>query len=83
MSNELLAIIVRRPGQTVFSGQVTSVSSVNEKGPFDILPEHTNYIAIISQTLNWQPVKGAAAQMPIKRGVIWVKKNAIEVYLDL
>lgn len=45
--NPILHVKVISPKETIFDGEALSVSSKNSIGPFDILPEHANFITVI------------------------------------
>ena len=46
----ILTISINSPDKMIWEGKGTSVSSVNSMGPFDILPQHANFITIIENT---------------------------------
>jgi F0F1-type ATP synthase epsilon subunit len=43
----ILSIAINSPEKVIWEGRGTSVSSTNSKGPFDILPQHANFVTII------------------------------------
>jgi len=45
--NEQLNVRVISPEKVIWEGMAHSVSSKNVDGPFDVLPEHANFITII------------------------------------
>lgn len=49
MAQNFLNVKILSPTQTIFEGEVLSVSSVNSTGKFDILPYHANFITLISK----------------------------------
>ncbi len=44
---EKFKVSINSPNELVWDGVATSVSSKNSAGPFDILPEHANFITMI------------------------------------
>lgn len=47
-----LTVIVRDRSGIVFSGDAQAVSSINEKGPFDILSGHEHFISLIKTSVD-------------------------------
>ena len=52
---------------------------VNELGPFDVLPEHTNYIGIIGGEVVVREEDGKEKRLTCIRGVTRVTTNVVEV----
>ena len=53
MAEELLEVTVSDPDRVLWKGKANSVSSENLQGPFDILPQHANFITIVQK----QPIR--------------------------
>ena len=66
-----------------FEGKAISVSSQNQLGDFDILPQHTNFITLIYNYLTIVTPKKEIIKYNFKRGVLRVRKNKVEVFLGL
>lgn len=49
MAQNSLTVKILSPTQTIFQGEVLSVSSVNSTGKFDILPYHANFITLVQK----------------------------------
>lgn len=79
--NELNVIIRKRDGK-VFEGAAKSVSSLNDIGPFDILPKHTNFVAIIKERIEIIKTNDEHVKMTTNRGIVFVKQNQVEIYLE-
>jgi len=80
---EKIHVIVRNRTQILFNDDVKSVTSKNDTGIFDILPEHSNFISLIGGTIIIGKVDGQKQEIPVRNGVIKVKDNAIYCYIDL
>jgi len=50
MAEETINIIIMSPEEVVWEGKATALSSRNEDGEFDILPNHANFITLIKNT---------------------------------
>lgn len=94
---DALFISIKSPEKTVFEGIVTGVSSYNDKGPFDILSEHENFITIIKKKLVIFPIQtspsrvsrgtdsGPSGKMEwdIDQGVLKVRENKVNVFFGI
>lgn len=75
-------IVVRSRQATFFNGAVSAISSVNIKGPFDVLPRHIHFISLIREYILIQKQNGQTERIVFTDGVIKVKDNKVEVYID-
>lgn len=77
----MLAVTVSSREGMLFEGAASSVSSVNDRGPFDILPQHQNFISIIRQGIIIRA--GDTREISLKTGVLKVRENRVEVYVGI
>lgn len=87
---DALFISIKSPEKTVFEGIVTGVSSYNDRGPFDILSEHENFITIIKKKLVIFPFqtsgsssKDSKMEWDIDQGVLKVRENKVNVFFGI
>lgn len=78
-----LTIIVRDRSGIVFEGEADSLSSINERGPFDVLPMHANFLSLIHTQLTLRSTGTVVKDLPITSGLVKVAGNAVEVYLGV
>lgn len=78
-----LHLIVRTPEKTVYQGEAKAVSSVNEKGPFDVLGAHQNFITLIKDSLVILDTNGQKQDVPLQDGVMRVHENEVTVYVGV
>ncbi len=83
MDNKLLLVVVRTKDGTLFKEKAKAISSYNDKGLFDILPEHENFISLIKQELTIHTPDGKDKQMKIDNAIMKVYKNEVHVFLGL
>ncbi|MHA2426602.1 MAG: hypothetical protein ACXADB_00980 [Candidatus Hermodarchaeia archaeon] len=74
---------VRSREGVVYEGDVTSISSFNEKGKFDVLAQHTNFITLIQKKLIIRDIKGTQKEIEVGNALLRVKDNTVEVYLGV
>ncbi|MCH7541595.1 hypothetical protein IH981_02325, partial [Patescibacteria group bacterium] len=66
-----------------YRGPAAAISSLNKLGKFDVLPEHTNFISLISKRLTLQLIDKKTINYEFRRGVIEVSDNLVKVFLGL
>lgn len=67
--------------EVFFEGKAKSVSSENQLGKFDILPEHENFISLIFNELVIITDKGERLSYKFKKGVLKVAQNRVKIFL--
>lgn len=79
-----MQVKVHAPFQIYFEGEAYSVSAVNETGPFDILPQHRNFLCmLVPCTLLVEPVDGKPRRIKIHRALMHVKSDRVVVFMDV
>lgn len=78
-----LILAVRSREKTLFEGEVKAVTSYNDKGIFDILPYHTNFITLIKKSLIIHKIEGNSEELKVDSGVLKVSQNQVHVYLGI
>lgn len=82
-TNEKLLIVIRDRNKLLFQGEIKAVSSFNDKGPFDILPQHANFISIIKKHLVIHLRTKEKKRIELESGILKVRDNNVEVYLGI
>ena len=77
-----LTVVVRNKDKVLYSGQAYAVTAVNEKGNFDILAEHENFITIIKEKVIIHPTLKENKEIQIENGIIRVYKDKVYVYVN-
>lgn len=78
-----LAVKIQTPSGITWEGVAHSVSSVNSKGPFDILPEHARFITVLEkQTVEVRTIN-EVKKFTIERGVLSVTDNKVSILAGL
>jgi hypothetical protein len=77
-----LAVSIKDKDKALFNGQASAVTSLNDKGQFDILPKHANFISLIK---DWIIVYsgGTKQTFPLKKGILKVQADKVSVFLQL
>ncbi|PID98952.1 hypothetical protein CSA80_02400 [Candidatus Saccharibacteria bacterium] len=74
---------VYAPYKIYFEGQAKSISAVNQTGPFDILPEHHNFITLLVPCDIIVRTERGQEKIRIQNGIMHSKENSVVVFLDV
>lgn len=74
---------VYAPFKTYYDGDATSISAVNDTGPFDILPKHHNFMTLLSPCEIIVRSGRGEESIKISRGIMHVKADQVVVFLDV
>lgn len=82
---ELLVSVFWSPsqGNEPYEGKAAAVTSENQAGKFDILPQHVNFISLIKNKLIVHTLDKKEVEYAFTRGVLEVSNNKVSVYLGL
>ena len=78
-----LFLTVKTREKIVYQGQVKAASSFNTIGPFDILPEHENFISLINKALIIHELSGKKTEIQFDTALLRVVEDNLEVYLGV
>ncbi|HSX57835.1 MAG TPA: hypothetical protein VLE47_01020 [Candidatus Saccharimonadales bacterium] len=65
-----------------FRGFVKSITSSDSSGPFDVLPNHENFVTNFSKKLEIVPEAGERIVFQNKTGVMEVGNNVVRIFLE-
>lgn len=71
------------PDATLFDGVALGLISTNHKGEFTVLPQHINFISLISERALVMLPDGKKKIIPLEAGVIRCREGIIEVFAGL
>ncbi len=78
-----LKVTIKNKDNETLEEEISAVSSFNERGPFDILPLHENFISVIKDKIILHKKDGSAKEMAIERGVLKISENQVNIYLGI
>lgn len=79
----ILHLKVRDRQGIILETDVKYLSSFNEKGRFDVLPNHANFISLVDKKILYTPQdEKEEKMMEVKNGVMRVHENKIEIFLS-
>lgn len=83
MTPQGLYLTVRNRERVVFEGPINSVTSFNDKGVFDVLPQHTNFISLIRRFLSFRDTVGEKREIRLDSGIMRVLGTKVDVFLGI
>jgi F0F1-type ATP synthase epsilon subunit len=83
MKDKALFVTIRSRTGIIYEGNAISLTSYNDKGKFDILPEHANFISLIQKKLILREKDKTKQEIDIGNGVLRVMSNQVDVYLGI
>ena len=81
--NTSLHAFIRNREKVLFDEDIQSISSRNEKGIFDILPLHGNFISLVEQRLIVQRADGTKTEVQVSNGILRASENRVEVFIGV
>ncbi len=79
----ILNVIIKNREKTLFEDKAKAVTSIDEKGTFDILPQHSNFISVIQKQVIVHKIDGAEEKFTCAEGVLRVESNVVRIYIDI
>jgi F0F1-type ATP synthase epsilon subunit len=81
--NTPLQVTLRSKEKLLYRGVAVTVSSENERGPFDILSGHANFISLIHAYVIVDHGLPTEQSFQMEKGIMYVASNKIEVYVGI
>lgn len=82
--SHVMQVKVHSPFKVYYDDNASSLSAVNRTGPFDILPQHKNFMTLVSPCNIVVRADGKPDfSLPVTRAVMHVKSDKVTVFLDV
>ena len=79
----VIELKIYSPFKTYFNEDAYSISAANATGPFDILPNHHNFVSLLNACELTVQAPTGQKRIRISGGMMHVHDNAIRVFLDV
>lgn len=76
-------VTIRNKERILFKDKAKAVSAFNDKGVFDILPEHENFISLIYEKVVIHTNMGKDEEFKMTNGILRVYKNNVYIYIGI
>ncbi len=79
-----LDISIRSRNDVVFAGKIWTLTSYNDTGEFDVLPQHANFVTLIKDVIILNKSRQDEKKIEVKSGGLMnVEQDRIDVYLGI
>lgn len=78
-SSEVIVVTVRNKTKLLYQQEAKSVSLTNGLGPFDVLPEHENFVSLTSGQITIMGKNGQKWTTNHQSGLLKVNKNIVDI----
>ena len=78
----VLNVIIRSKEKVLYDDSAYAVTSINDKGTFDILPKHENFITLIKGSITIHVTPKEKIQFQIENGLARVIENKVDIYVN-
>ncbi len=79
----MMQIKVYSPYQVYFDELATSISAINDTGPFDILKGHHRFLTLLVPCELVIAAAKGEEKIKISHGIMYVKEDRVTVFLDV
>lgn len=83
MEDKQLSVKIISPDRIMWEGNAEAVSSENSDGPFDILPEHANFITLIKSKPIVIHRSDGDTNYSFSRAVVHAINDTVSIYVQL
>ena len=78
-----LILTVKSRNGVILAGTFKSVTSINDKGRFDVLSYHANFISLIRDYVEYIGFDNKKGMLPIRDAVMRVDENKVDVFMGI
>lgn len=82
ITDSILNVIIRNKDKILYNGQAQAVTAINDRGPFDILAQHENFISLIKDKVIIHTGAKEKQEIQIENGILRVYKDKVYIYLN-
>jgi F0F1-type ATP synthase epsilon subunit len=82
LNNSALNVIVRNKDKILYNGRAFAVTAINDKGPFDVLAKHENFITVIKEKIIIRITPKQKQEIQIENGIVRVYQDKVYIYLN-
>ncbi len=76
-------VVVQSKNGMLSQSAVEAITSLNEQGVFDVLPNHANLISIIKDYVILHFAQNESKEYKFTQGIMEVHSNKVSIFLDV
>lgn len=77
-----LVLVVRNKDKVLYKGPAFALTSINDRGIFDVLPGHESFISLIKEKIVIHPTVKINQEILIDNGILRAHKDKVYVYVN-
>ncbi len=81
--SDKITVSIKNKKEQLFLGEASSVTSKNDRGVFDILPYHVNFITLIYDFIVIDRNLDTEKRFEMENGILYTLGNKIDIYIGL
>jgi len=78
-----LTLTIKSRDGVLFSGQVKTITSNNDRGRFDVLSYHANFITLVKDYIEYIGLDDKKVSRQVRDAVMHIVDNKVDIYLGL
>lgn len=82
ISDTIRVVLQNRQG-VMLDEEVRAITSKNDKGIFDVLPEHAHFISLIQESVTVHKKNGETKTFSIENAILRVYNNTAYIFIGL
>jgi len=82
LETSTLTVVVRNKDKILYNGQARGITATNDKGPFDILQQHENFISLIRGKIIIHVTPKEEKEIQIENGIVRVYRDKVYIYVN-
>jgi len=80
---DFLKLTIKSRKETAFDGNAHSLTSFNDRGFFDVLPYHTNFVTLIRDFVVIDKGLPTEKNIKLEKGIVTIISNTVKVYIGI
>lgn len=80
---KFINVLIKSKSKILYEGDVTTLTSKNERGVFDILLSHTNFITLIRDYVILDKGLPTEQKFNFEKGVLYVVSDKVDIYVGI
>ena len=81
--SDKITVSIKNKKEQLFLGEASSVTSKNDRGVFDILPYHVNFITLTYDFIVIDRNLDTEKRFEMENGILYTLGNKIDIYIGL
>jgi F-type H+-transporting ATPase subunit epsilon len=83
MEQERFQVKIFSPFEVYYEGEAYSLSAINSQGPFDVLPEHANFISLVNSGPVSIDTPFGKRKFNLERGILRIRAGQATLFANV